>query len=377
MKLRNYKIAELQNPQRGYMLISLMLIFALMAVALLAVLPSVKQQLQRDREDELRHRGTMYMRAIQHFYQRNKRYPTSVEELEQSNHVRFLRRRYKDPMSWDPQAHKERDFKLLHMQDVMMGGMTPGGGLPGPGGGLPNPGGGQPSPGGGPPNPGGGQSGPGGGLQSLTATLSMSAMQGLGLGQSFGGCQGPSGGQSLSGGQGLGGTQTQNSNNNQNSDPSNPGNSNSDSSGSPNPNNPSSGTSNPSSPGGSPGPSGQTFGGGAILGVASTNKKDKAIHEYNKKTHYTDWCFIYDPSMDAYGLLVGPWQPITIGGGGIGQPIGAPATGQQSTGGFGQGQSGFGQSGFGQSGFGQSGSLGQSPNSNPQNPQPGGTPPNN
>ncbi len=65
----------------GYMLISLMLVFALMAVALLAVLPSMKQQVQRDRENELRHRGTMYMRAIQRFYKKVGRYPTSFEEL--------------------------------------------------------------------------------------------------------------------------------------------------------------------------------------------------------------------------------------------------------------------------------------------------------
>jgi type II secretory pathway pseudopilin PulG len=329
------------------MLISLMLIFALMAVALLAVLPSMKQQMQRDREDELRHRGTMYMRAIQRFYKKVGRYPTSFEELEQSNHIRYLRKRYKDPMSWDSQAHKERDFKPLHMQDVMLNngpvlGQGPGG-TPAPGG-FPTPGG-SPSP-----FPGPGGSPNGGGFQN---TFGQTNQQG--------GTPSPSQ------------DQANNPGNTDSSGSSNPGNaqgnSGSNSSGSSNPNNPA-GTPKPGSGTGAPGPSGQVFGGGAIVGVASTNKKVKAIHEFNKKSHYTDWYFIYDPNSDRGGLLIGPWQPLTIQGGGIGQPIGAPGTGQQPGGGLGQGQGSFGQSGFGQSGgFGQS-------NPNPQNQQnPAGNPP--
>ena len=54
--------------QQGYILITLMLVFTLIAVGLLAVVPYWKQQIQRERENELVHRGTMYMRAIQHYY---------------------------------------------------------------------------------------------------------------------------------------------------------------------------------------------------------------------------------------------------------------------------------------------------------------------
>ena len=36
--------------------------------------------------------------------------------------------------------------------------------------------------------------------------------------------------------------------------------------------------------------------------------KAKTIREYNKKNHYNDWIFIYDPTSDRGGLLVGPWQ---------------------------------------------------------------------
>src|ERR1700693_4787058 len=111
----NYQITnhKLQIPQRGYMMITLMLALAMIMIALLNVLPEMKQQIRRDREEELRHRGTAYMRAIQHFYKKFGRYPMRVEELENTNNLRFIRKRYKDPVNRDA-AGKEKEFKLLH-----------------------------------------------------------------------------------------------------------------------------------------------------------------------------------------------------------------------------------------------------------------------
>src|SRR5260370_11193905 len=132
-QITNYK---LQIGSRGYMLITLMLAMAMMTLALLAVLPEVKQQIRRDREEELQHRGTAYMRAIQRFNRKFGRYPARVEELESTNNLRFLRKRYKDPVNRDPETGKERDFKFLHRTDIALNngalGQTPGLGL-GPG----------------------------------------------------------------------------------------------------------------------------------------------------------------------------------------------------------------------------------------------------
>src|SRR5271166_836849 len=114
LKLRNYKIAKLHDRSRGYMLITLMLALALIAMALLTLLPEIGQQIRRDREEEMRHRGTAYMRAIQHFYKKFGRYPSRIEELENTNNVRFLRKRYTDPMNRNPETGKEKDFKILH-----------------------------------------------------------------------------------------------------------------------------------------------------------------------------------------------------------------------------------------------------------------------
>ena len=43
--------------------------------------------------------------------------------------------------------------------------------------------------------------------------------------------------------------------------------------------------------------SGPTFGGGPIVGVASTSK-DASIRVLNDKDHYNDWEFVYDPRLD-------------------------------------------------------------------------------
>jgi type II secretory pathway pseudopilin PulG len=311
LKLQNPEIAKLQDPQRGYMLITLMLAVTLAAMVLLAILPDIGQQIKRDREEELCHRGTQYMRAIKNFYKKVNRYPTRIEELENTNNIRYLRKRYKDPLNRDPQTGKERDFKLLHMQDVNLTNGPMMGQIPGLGGQqLPN------------------------------------GMPGGALGQM----------QQLAGQmQQLGGLQQSGSSaamqNNADEDQSGSGNAanpqgnSGSSSSSSSPFSSSSNTGSGSAAGAGFG--GQVFGGGPILGVASTSKA-KTIREFNKKNHYNDWLFMYDPTSDRGGppgtLLVGPWQTpqtSTIPGA---SPIGQPMQGAQSGSGFGQGNS---QSPFG------------------------------
>jgi len=51
-----------------------------------------------------------------------------------------------------------------------------------------------------------------------------------------------------------------------------------------------------------------TLGGGPILGVASASKA-KSIRVYFKKDHYNDWLFIYTTQMVGGGLLIGPINP--------------------------------------------------------------------
>ncbi|MGB6387830.1 MAG: hypothetical protein WBE45_05380 [Terriglobales bacterium] len=309
------------------MMITLILALALMLIALSTVLPAIKQQIVRDREIELRHRGNSYARAIQHFYKKFGRYPSRLEELENTNNIRFLRKRYTDPVNINKKTGKELDFKLLHQQDIMLnngpvlGGQTPGQGAFGGQGGTQ----GQSAFGGAPGGFGGSQGGTG-----TFGTQSSGAQSG--------------------GVQPTGGADAQNS---ASSDSSSGDSGSSTGAGDNSNSNGSASNSNPSSNSGS-GLNGPTFGGGPILGVASLSK-EKTIHVFNDKNHYNDWLFVYVPQADRGGLLTGPISTTLLAGGLTGA-IPGQAAGQPMGGAVGQGIS-------------PNGFQSQPPSTSPQSPQ--------
>src|SRR6266404_5154131 len=99
--------------QRGYILLVLLLFVALLSIGMLSMVERIDSQIKRDREEELIHRGVQYSRAVRRYFKKFGRYPTRIEELESSNNLRFLRKRYKDPVTG-------KDFKPLHMTDVQI-----------------------------------------------------------------------------------------------------------------------------------------------------------------------------------------------------------------------------------------------------------------
>jgi type II secretory pathway pseudopilin PulG len=247
--------------QRGYILLTLMLFVALLTIGMLAMVQNIETQIKRDREEEMIHRGVQYSRAVRHFYKKFGRYPNSIEDLENTNNYRSLRKRYKDPITG-------KDFKLLHMTDVQL---AFAGGAPGA---LP---------------PGMGPNGPAAsGLNSVTPTPDAS-------GQDPTASQNPQPGDQNASGDQNGQASTQS-------------------------------VQTGHTPSNDSGPAGaQVFGGGAIVGVASTSK-DKTIREFNKKDHYNQWQFIYDPTSDRGGLLMTPNQPPLTG---AVQPVAAGTNGSQ------------------------------------------------
>lgn len=272
----NFRSPIRRRNQRGYILLTLMLFVALLTIGMLALVQNIESQIKRDREEELIHRGVQYSRAVRHFYKKFGRYPNRIEDLENTNNYRSLRKRYKDPITG-------KDFKLLHMTDVQLAfapGLPPGVGPNGAAAGGLN----------------GATSGPGASAQDPTASQNA-----------------PAGDQSGAADQTdqptLGGATAQ-------------------SAGQP--------------PGSATGPSQQTFGGGAVVGVASTSK-DKTIREFSKKDHYNQWQFIYDPTSDRGGLLMTPNQPPLTG---AVQTVAPGTNGTQPTPGqnpgFGPGQPGTG-----------------------------------
>jgi type II secretory pathway pseudopilin PulG len=82
------------------MLVGLLVAIALILLVLAMAAPKVAQDLRRDREVEAVHRGDQYVRAIRRFYLKNgNHYPSSMEQLEKTNNIRFLRQRYLDPVT--------------------------------------------------------------------------------------------------------------------------------------------------------------------------------------------------------------------------------------------------------------------------------------
>jgi type II secretory pathway pseudopilin PulG len=100
-----------RKNERGYILLVLLLFFALMIIATAIIVPTITFEIRRDKEAEMIHRGVQYARAIRAFTRATSRYPLRLEELQSTNGRRFIRKLYKDPITG-------QDFRLLHPPDI-------------------------------------------------------------------------------------------------------------------------------------------------------------------------------------------------------------------------------------------------------------------
>ena len=84
----------------GFALLIVMVAAAVLLISLTAALPSIYQEGQREREEELIFRGAQYAHAIANFHQKFQRYPATIQDLTKlTNGYRFLRKEYADPMT--------------------------------------------------------------------------------------------------------------------------------------------------------------------------------------------------------------------------------------------------------------------------------------
>jgi type II secretory pathway pseudopilin PulG len=215
------------------MLIAVMFMLAIFLIALSVAVPKISKQIQRDRELETMHRGKQYVRAVKMYYKKFGAYPTSVDALVQSNQIRFLRKKYIDPTTG------KDEWKLIRFG------------------------------------------------QNKTQTL---GFFGQPLAGSMPGMPGSPMG--TPGAPGAPGSPTSTS-----TDPNAPS-----TSASTDPNAPSTTTgTDPNAPGGATGTgtglTGQTFGGGGIIGVTPGSPK-QSILIVKKKNHYNEWEFFYDPRVE-------------------------------------------------------------------------------
>ena len=224
---------RIKPSEEGYMLIAVMFMLAIFLIALSVAVPKISKQIQRDRELETMHRGKQYVRAVKMYYKKFGAYPTSVDALVQSNQIRFLRKKYIDPTTG------KDEWKLIRFG------------------------------------------------QNKTQTL---GFFGQPLAGSMPGMPGSPMG--TPGAPGAPGSPTSTS-----TDPNAPS-----TSASTDPNAPSTTTStDPNAPGGATGTgtglTGQTFGGGGIIGVTPGSPK-QSILIVKKKNHYNEWEFFYDPRVE-------------------------------------------------------------------------------
>jgi type II secretory pathway pseudopilin PulG len=243
------------------MLLLLMLAAAMLAITALAVAPNYRRSIQRDREVEMIHRGTQYERAVRLYYKQFHNYPTTIDQLENTNKFRFLRRRYKDPMVADGQ------WRIAHILDLPVDYV---GALAAPGVTVPA-------------NANAGTAALAGAATSIMSSqIQANANAVAGATSDSTQTAGESATNSGASQSGSGSSQAGQSLGSSSSGPAETG---------------SSG-------------SGNVLGGGPMLGVVSKSKAE-GLHSFNGKTHYNEWFFIYAPSQDLAGkyLPTGPFNP--------------------------------------------------------------------
>ncbi len=313
-KAQSVRSASARESEDGYMMLIAIFFLALMVVWLAVAMPQVIKSIQRDHDLEAYQRGKQYRRAIQLYYRKFHAYPPNVDALVNTNQIKFLRKKYADPITgkedWKPVLYGQNKTPTamgffgqpLAGNASTIAGIGPSGGgmagLPG----ITSMGGGSTSAFGGSSTSSFGSTGTSGSI------FSSSGSDTSGSGTS--GSTGSTSGTGAAGG--SGGTST------------------------------SSGGSSSSGFGSSSDQSGQTFGGAGIIGFSPGSSK-QSILVYKKKNHYNEWEFTYDPISDMRQMGSGNT-------GAIGQPAGSTTSPV--------GSSPFGTSGLGNSGSGGSGSSG-------------------
>jgi type II secretory pathway pseudopilin PulG len=242
----------------GFILVAVMFLIALILIGLMVAAPRVAADIQRDREIETFHRGLQYRRAVQVYFKKFQRYPPSVDALVKTNNIRFLRKKYIDPITgkddWKP---------------IMMG--------------------------------------------QNKAPLAMGffgqPLAGLGMGGPMAGI-GPGGvGTPMGSGAfnpGIGGADP----NANPANPANPTDPNAGNAGNGSPTDPSAGAGGSQIGGANP-IGGAAFGGAGIVGFSPASPKP-SILVYKKKTHYNEWEFTYSPMSEVGGIQNLP--PQLLGG---------------------------------------------------------------
>jgi type II secretory pathway pseudopilin PulG len=94
------------SSEEGYILLWVIFMLAILTISLSVAVPRVAKEIQLDRERETMERGKQYTRAVQLYYRKFHAYPPNMDALVKTSEIRFLRKKYIDPMTgkddWKP-----------------------------------------------------------------------------------------------------------------------------------------------------------------------------------------------------------------------------------------------------------------------------------
>ena len=97
-----------RDRERGSALLIVFLFAAIVAIMLYTEMPVAVFEARRQKEQLLVGRGEEYAHAVKLYVRNSGRYPASIDQLETTNRIRFLRHRFKDPFTG------KDDWRLLH-----------------------------------------------------------------------------------------------------------------------------------------------------------------------------------------------------------------------------------------------------------------------
>ncbi|MCP5118549.1 MAG: hypothetical protein GY953_47660, partial [bacterium] len=101
-----------KRTEGGYALLLVFAMAAAVSIMLYMEMPRLVFESQRIKERDLIDRGEEYSRAIQLYVRKFKKYPASLDDLEKADNIRFLRRRYPDPMTGSD------EWRLIHIDNA-------------------------------------------------------------------------------------------------------------------------------------------------------------------------------------------------------------------------------------------------------------------
>lgn len=308
-----------EHSEDGYVLVAVVFMMLILVLSLSVAVPKVREDIQRDRDEETMQRGKQYIRAIQLYYRKFHAYPPSIDALVKTNDVRFLRKQYIDPTTgkddWKPVMWGQNKTPMAMgffgqpLAAAIGGGIGPSGGNTGING------------------------SPGTGVTNTTTSGGLFNNSPSGSSSSFGsssfGSSSSAFGSSTTPVAGATGTTDQNGAG---------GTGGTDANG-----NPISGTTGSTGTTGSPGSTGsgfgssnnptgngQAFGGAGIIGFSPQSPK-QSIYVYKKKNHYNEWEFLYTPQMDQQQIIGGNAGAIGQPASSTTNPIGSSSFGSSSS----------------------------------------------